>query len=53
MMEGTESWMVGDLIDHESKDWLEPVIEELFTSVEVDQILRIPLSLRPMDDRLV
>lgn len=52
-MEGTISWKVNDLIDPECHEWLQPVIHELFTNTEAQCILRIPLSLRPMEDRLI
>lgn len=39
--------------DDDKKDWLQPLINELYTSVEACHILSIPLSLRSVTDRLV
>lgn len=50
---GTISRKVKDLIDVDYKDWLQPVVIELFSSTEADCILRIPLSLRSTEDRLI
>lgn len=52
-MEGTEAWRVGDLIDHESKEWIGSVASELFTNRETELILGIPMSLKPSIDREV
>ncbi|XP_062021202.1 uncharacterized protein LOC133737713 [Rosa rugosa] len=52
-MVGTEDWLVSDLIDSEQQEWIQPVIEELFTEREMEIILGIPLSLRPVGDRKV
>ena len=52
-MEGTEAWVVGDLIDKESGEWLTTVIHDLFSTEEAHLILKIPLSLRNTEDRLI
>lgn len=52
-MEGTESWMVSDIIDNANGEWVSSVIDELFTKEEANIILKIPLSLRSSDDRLI
>ncbi|PRQ25708.1 putative ribonuclease H-like domain, reverse transcriptase zinc-binding domain-containing protein [Rosa chinensis] len=52
-MEGTKDFMVADLIDEGGREWVMELLEELFTSHEVDTIAAIPLSLRNSDDRLV
>jgi hypothetical protein len=52
-MEGTDAWRVGDLIDHENKEWIGSVVSELFTNREVELILSIPVSLRPSVDRVI
>lgn len=46
-MEGTKDWVVSDLIDKDSEDWMHELILELFTKEKNDLILSIPLSLRP------
>ncbi|KAL6183929.1 hypothetical protein ACLB2K_045339 [Fragaria x ananassa] len=51
-MEGTEDWRVCDLIDSEYMDWIEPVIYDLFSKEEAKVILRIPLSMRRVQDKL-
>lgn len=50
---GTESWLVEDIIDHEDKVWLQPMIEEMFTEADTEIILKIPLSLCHTKDRFV
>lgn len=52
-MEGTEAWKVMDIIDIENKQWLSPVIDELFTKIDSDLIHRIPLSFRPTRNSFV
>lgn len=52
-MEGTEEWVVGDLIDEERGEWLTTVIHDIFTTEEAHLILKIPLSMRNAEDRLV
>lgn len=50
---GRESWLVEDIIDTDERTWLVTVIEDMFTEVEAEFILKIPLSLRPRADRIV
>lgn len=52
-MKGTEDWLVEDIIDLESKEWIKDLIEELFSDMEADLIFRIPLSLRPSEDKVL
>ncbi|KAL6210288.1 hypothetical protein ACLB2K_015521 [Fragaria x ananassa] len=51
-MEGPETWRVCDLMDEEAMEWVEHVVIELFTEEEAAMILRIPLSVRRVHDRL-
>ncbi|XP_024164679.1 uncharacterized protein LOC112171781 [Rosa chinensis] len=53
IMEGTEDFMVADLIDRENGEWLPYLLDELFTNGEVANIASIPLSLRCVEDRLI
>ncbi|XP_062014142.1 uncharacterized protein LOC133730599 [Rosa rugosa] len=53
IMEGTEDFMVADLIDRENGEWLLDLLDELFTNGEVENIASIPLSLRGAEDRLI
>lgn len=48
---GTENWKVGHIIDHENGAWVSIMVNELFTDIEAEIILRIPLSLRALADR--
>ncbi|XP_062024673.1 putative ribonuclease H protein At1g65750 isoform X2 [Rosa rugosa] len=52
-MEGTEDWLVSDLIDLEAKEWMEDIVTELFSPEEAEIITRIPISLRGPHDRYV
>lgn len=52
-LEGTEMWNVEDIIDPESRTWNATMVENLFTKMEADLILSIPLSHRPSEDKLV
>lgn len=52
-MEGTESWVVADIIDLENRKWVSSVIIELFIATEADLILKIPLGRQSTDDRLM
>ncbi|KAM5560293.1 hypothetical protein ABKV19_021457 [Rosa sericea] len=53
IMEGTENWVVADVIDADDKEWVVDVLSELFTEMEVTKIAAIPLSIRPAEDRMV
>lgn len=50
MMEGTEDYKVGDLIDQETKKWEVEFMRHLFTDGEINQIASIPLSWRGGED---
>ncbi|XP_024172006.1 uncharacterized protein LOC112178017 [Rosa chinensis] len=52
-MQGAEDLRVVDLIDEETGDWQEWLLHELFTPMEVVNIMKIPLSLSGGIDRLV
>lgn len=52
-MEGSETWVVGHIIDHEEKVWMPHMINELFTEAEAEIIMKIPLSHRGGEDRIV
>ncbi|KAK9936175.1 hypothetical protein M0R45_013032 [Rubus argutus] len=52
-IDGTENWKVSDIIDHENHAWLDTIVAELFSASEADMVLKIPLSLRNHDDRLI
>lgn len=51
--EGTEDLMVSDLLDGEEHEWNQLVVEELFSREGAEMILKIPISFRDPDDRLV
>ncbi|KAL6227352.1 hypothetical protein ACLB2K_001311 [Fragaria x ananassa] len=53
MMEGLEELKVADLIDPDNREWMRDWLEELFFADEVELIMRIPLSLRNREDKLV
>ena len=52
-MEGTESWRVCDIIDQDNGEWVKDVVVDLFTEDEALLILKIPLSVRSAEDRLI
>lgn len=49
----TEHWKVKELMNQDSLDWNKNVVEDLFTKMEADIILSIPLSLCNKKDRLI
>lgn len=51
--DGTEDWVVGDLIGQEQHVWKTLLINDLFCETEASIILKIPLSLRTIEDRLI
>ncbi|KAL6194442.1 hypothetical protein ACLB2K_035526 [Fragaria x ananassa] len=53
MMEGLEKLKVADLIDPDNREWMRDWLEELFFANEVELIMRIPLSKRNREDKLV
>ncbi|KAL6180425.1 hypothetical protein ACLB2K_047088 [Fragaria x ananassa] len=52
-MQGSEDMRVCDLIDGDIGEWNVEVIEDLFNPMEIDLILKIPLSLYGDEDRMV
>ncbi|KAL6225315.1 hypothetical protein ACLB2K_004165 [Fragaria x ananassa] len=52
-MQGSEDMRVCDLIDGDIGEWNVEVIEDLFNPMEIDLILKIPLSLYGGEDRMV
>ena len=50
---GSEDWCVDALIDQENMEWRGQDVKEMFTTTEAALILKLSLSLRSTEDRLI
>lgn len=50
---GSEDWCVDALIDQENMEWRGQAVKEMFTTTEAALILKLSLSLRSTEDRLI